>query len=234
LPELRRHWRMVLLLTVTGIAVFNTLLYVGLTTTTALNGVMIQTTMPVLIVLANFLLFGERITGLQAAAIAISLGGALVLISRGDPAALASLSFNRGDLWVAAAVVSYALYTALVKRRPAVHPFSFLAATFAGGALMLLPVYLAESFGGQPLALTPTAFAAIGYVAVFPSILAYLCFNRAVQLVGPNRTGLSIYLVPMFGSLLAILFLGESLHPYHAVGMMLIVCGIVLANRRRR
>src|SRR4051812_3819138 len=109
LPELRRRWRMVLLLTVTGITVFNTLLYVGLTTTTALNGVMIQTTMPVLIVLANFLLYGERITGLQMAAIAISLSGALILIGRGDPAALASLSFNRGDLWVAAAVVSYAL-----------------------------------------------------------------------------------------------------------------------------
>jgi drug/metabolite transporter (DMT)-like permease len=233
LPELRRRWRMMLLLTITGIAIFNTFLYIGLTTTTALNGVMIQATMPVLIVLANFLLFGERVSALQAVAIAVSLAGAVILIGRGNLAVLASFSFNRGDLWVAAAVVSYAVYTALVKRRPAIHPFSFLAATFAPGALMLLPVYLAESLGGNPVVLHATAIAAIGYVAVFPSILAYFCYNRAVQLVGPNRTGLSIYLVPMFGSLLAILFLGESLHLFHAVGMALIVLGIVLANRRR-
>jgi drug/metabolite transporter (DMT)-like permease len=232
LPALRRQWRLVMLLSAIGIAVFNTFVYIGLNTTTALNAVMMQSAMPVLIVLMSFLLIGERITPRQAAGIAVSLIGAVTLIARGELGVLAGLAFNTGDLWVLAAVLSYAGYTALVRRRPPVHPMTFLLAIFAPGALMLLPFYLWESDSGRPLILTPVSAAAIAYVSIFPSILAYLAWNRSVELVGPNRTGLSVHLMPVFGSLLAIGFLGERPRFFHAVGIGLIAIGIVWANRR--
>lgn len=231
-PLYRAHWPLILLLSALGIAVFNTFVYIGLNSTTALNGVMMQSAMPVLIVLMSFFLFRDTISPLQGLGILVSLTGATTLIARGDASVLTGLSFNGGDLWVFGAVLSYAAYTALLRRRPAVHGLSMVVVTFALGALMLLPLYVWESAAGRPLHVNATSLGAIAYVAVFPSILAYLCYNRAAALLGPNRTGLSIHLMPVFGSILAILFLGEQPHLYHAVGIALIACGILLATRK--
>ena len=228
-----RHWKIIVLLTVPGIAVFNTFAYIGLAHTTALNGVMIQSSMPVMIVAMSFLFFRDTVSPMQALGIAVSLAGALTLVSRGDPAALANLHLNIGDLWILAACIAYAAYTALLRRRPGVHGFSFIVVTFLLGALMLLPFLVLETVQGRPLQLTTTSVAAIAYVAVFPSILAYIAFNRAVLVLGANRTGLSIHLIPVFGSLLAMLFLGERPHWFHAAGIALIAVGVVLATRRR-
>ncbi|MBP2295588.1 DMT family transporter [Azospirillum rugosum] len=230
---LATHWKIVALLSLTGITVFNTFLYIGLNSTTALNSVMIQSSMPVLIVLMSFALFGDRVSPRQGLGVAVSLAGACTLIARGDPAVLLGLQLNAGDLWVFAAVLGYGTYTALLRRRPAVHPLSFVAVTFGVGMAMLLPFYLWESLAVRPMPLTPTALGAVAYVALFPSILAYLCFNRSVALVGANTAGLAIHLIPVFGSLLAILFLGEQPHLYHAVGIALIAAGILLATRKR-
>ncbi|MGQ9369808.1 DMT family transporter [Azospirillum sp. ST 5-10] len=232
LEPLRRHWPVVAVLSALGIACFNTFAYIGLADTTALNAVMMQSAMPVLIVAFSFVFFREPVTPLQALGVAVSLAGTFTLIARGDPATLAALHFNRGDLWIGAAVLAYAAYTALLRRRPATHPLSFLVATFLLGAAMLLPFYLAESLGGRPMAVDAVSLGSVVYVAVFPSILAYLCFNRSVALIGANRTGLSIHLMPVFGSLLAIAFLGERPHWFHGAGIALIAGGIVLATRR--
>jgi drug/metabolite transporter (DMT)-like permease len=234
LRTLARRWPIVLVLTALGIGAFNTFLYIGLGTTTALNAVMMQSAMPVLIVLMSLVLFGETLTLRQGLGIAVSLAGAATLIARGEPETLLGLRFNRGDLWVMAAVLAYAAYTALLRKRPNVHGLSFIVATFALGAMMLLPFYVAESLGGRPLVLHPTALGAIGYVAVFPSIMAYLAFNRAVALVGANTAGLAIHLVPVFGALLSILLLGEQPHWYHGAGIALIAAGIALATRKAR
>jgi len=230
---MRQHWKIVVLLTVPGIAIFNTFAYIGLAHTTALNGVMIQSAMPVMIVAISFFLFRDTVTPVQALGIAVSLTGALTLVSRGDLGALANLRFNVGDLWILAAVTAYAGYTALLRRRPNVHGFSFIVVTFLLGALMLLPFMLWEGLSGRPLQINLTSVAAIGYVAVFPSILAYITFNRAVLLLGANRTGLSIHLIPVFGSILAMLFLGERPQWFHAAGIALIATGVVLATRRK-
>ena len=232
-PMLRRHWRMVLLLAALGIAAFNTLVYSGLQYTQAINALLMQSLMPVLIVALSFLLFGERVRPLQVLGILVSLGGAITLIAHGDPALLAALRFNRGDLLVAAAVVCYAGYSTLLRKRPPVHPLSFIAVTFWLGAVMILPFYLWEIFCVRPLQLQASAVLVIGYVAVFPSIVSYLCYNRGVEQIGANRAGLFIHLLPLFGSLMAILFLGETFFPYHAVGIGLIAAGIYLATRTR-
>lgn len=232
IPVMVRCWPTMLLLSALGISVFNTFLYISAHSTSAINIVMLQTTMPIVVVLATFLLFRETVTPRQAVGIAVSLAGTLTLIAHGDVAALAHLDLNTGDLWMLAAVVSYAVYTALLRLRPPVHGLSFVFATFAVGATLLLPFYVGESLLVRPLPLTLHAGLAIVYVAVFASILAYLAFNRTVALLGANVAGLAVHLVPVFGTVLAVLLLGESLHLYHVVGIALIGAGVWLATRR--
>lgn len=230
---IRNHWPMMVLLSALGISFFNTALYIAAHTTTALNIVMLQVSAPVLVVLATYLIFHDTITGAQALGIALSLAGALTLITHGDMQVLLGFAFNAGDLWMLAACALYALYTALLRLRPNVHPLSFLFASFLIGALQLLPFYVAETLRGAPMPVTLNALLAIAYVAVFASGFGYFAFNRTVELLGANTAGLSIYLTPVFGTVLAILLLGEQPQLYHAVGIALIAAGIVLAARRR-
>lgn len=231
--QLRGHCGILLLLSAIGIAAFNTLVYAGLQWTEAINAFLLQSLMPVLIVAMSFGLFRERVSLAQACGIAISLSGALTIILRGDWGNLVSVAVNRGDALVLLAVVGYAGYSVLLRKRPAIHPLSFIAITFFLGATMLLPLYLAELAAGHSIQWSLAALGAMGYVAIFPSIVSYLCFNRGVELLGANQAGLFIHLMPVFGSLMAMLFLGEALRWFHGVGIVLIAWGIFLATSRR-
>jgi drug/metabolite transporter (DMT)-like permease len=238
-PHLRRDWTALwteplrlVLLSFLGVASFNSLVYLGLNTTTATNAVLLQSVMPLMIFLASYAIYREAVQPVQVIALAISLVGVTTIISHGSMAALLSLSLRPGDGWVLLAVVFYALYSVLLRRRPQVHPLSFLAATFALGALMLLPVYLAEHLAVRRIQVDGPTLASIVYVAIFPSVVAYLCFNRAVELAGPNRAGQYLHLMPVFGSALAALFVGERLAWFHWAGAALIACGILLARKR--
>jgi drug/metabolite transporter (DMT)-like permease len=233
-PLLRRHWRILLLLSAAGIAAFNTLIYLGLQSTTAINALLIQSAMPVVILLFSFLLHRERTHAAQILGIAISFAGVAAIASQGSLAALMALSLNIGDGWVLAAVVSYALYSTLLRHRPQVHPLSFVAASFALGAVMLLPLLAWEIAAGHTLKLDAAAIGAIAYVGLFPAVLAYLCFNRGVQLVGPNQAGQFLHLMPVFGSLLAVGLLGERLEFHHILGIGLIAVGLILGLRAGR
>lgn len=232
-PELVGHWRILLVLSFSGIAVFNTFVYTGLNDTEALNAFLIQSFMPVVIVVMSFLFFRERITGRQSLGVLVSLVGVTVILTRGNLGLLATLEPNPGDLWVLAAVVFYAAYSALLRKRPEIHPLSFLAVIFAGGTVMLAPFYAAETIGGRPVPLDTTSLATIAYVAVFPSILSYVCFNRGVELLGANKAGLFIHLMPVFGSLMSMALLGESFRAFHGLGIAFIITGILLATVSR-
>lgn len=240
-PHLRRDqhallqcWPAVLLLSILGISAFNTLAYTGLQYTQAINAFLMQSMMPVLIVALSFLLFREQVTRRQVAGILLSLTGAVTIIARGDLTLLLALSFNRGDLLVLSATVCYAGYSVMLRKRPVVHPLSFIAATFWTGSLILLPLYLWETTTVRPFTLTFNSGLVIAYVAFFPSIISYLCYNRGVELLGANRAGLFIHLMPVFGSVMAILFLGEIFHAFHAIGIALIAAGIFLATAGRK
>jgi drug/metabolite transporter (DMT)-like permease len=232
-PAIQSHWRVILLLSILGIALFNTLVYTALQFTTAINAVLMQSTMPVIIVVMSYLFFRERVTPRQSVGVALSLAGALVIVAQGKLQTLLGLSLNAGDALVFIAVVGYAAYSALLRQRPAIHPLSFVAVTFIWGVGVLLPFYLWEHLSGRVMVFDTITLLSVGYVAIFPSILAYLCFNRGVELVGANRAGLFIHLMPVFGSLMAIVFLSESLRWYHGLGIVLILSGILLATRRR-
>ena len=231
-PVLLRHWRMMLLLSATGIASYNTMSYIGLTSTTALNVLLLQSAGPLIIIVWAFALFGDRPTLWQSAGVLLSLTGVAIIAANGSLERLLHLSLNRGDVWVLAAMVIYGVYAAVFRVRPATHALSFLVATMGVGSLMILPFYLWEiAQGGRIVAGLP-AWLAMAYIAVFPSFIAYLFFNRGIELIGAARAGQSWHLTPVFGSILAVLFLGETFYLYHAIGIALIAAGILLASIR--
>ncbi len=230
-PLFIRHWRMVLFLSLVGISGFNTLLYIAVHTTTAINGALIQTAMPAIIILISVLAFKERVTRLQSLGVGLCMLGAGLVVLRGRFSTFLDLSFALGDLLMLAAVLLYAIYSAFLNRRPPIHPFSFLLFTFALGALGLLPLYLMELTYSPPLVLNIEVVASVLYVAAFPSIVAFFCWNRGIELIGANRAGLFINLIPVFASILAIIWLGESLKAFHLIGMLLIFAGMILFNR---
>ncbi|MBN2707352.1 MAG: DMT family transporter [Deltaproteobacteria bacterium] len=230
-PVIRKHLPLLLLLALTGVAMFNTLLYSGLQTTIALNAFLIQSTMPVLIMLFSFLFFRDRINPLQGLGVALSLTGVVMVIARGDLELLFSLSLNRGDVLIFIASIGYAFYSVMLRWRPRLHPLSFIAFTFVAGTLMLLPLYLWESVNVRSINFNSQTLLTIAYVAIFPSIISYFCYNRGIELIGANLGGLFIHLVPVFGSIMAILFLGERFFWFHGVGIVMIVGGIVLTLR---
>lgn len=229
-PLVRRHWLLVGVLSFTGITLFNTMQYHALEFTPALNALLIQSTGPLLIAFWALVLNGDRLSAGQAAGIGLSLLGVLTIICRGDPAVLANIEFNQGDLWMIAAMIIYGIYSALLARRPGFSQLGFLGYSLAIGALLLTPLFVAERMVSPPVTFDAQAIAAIVYVAVFPSVLAYLFFIRGIQLVGPNRAAPFFHLMPVFGSALAIVFLGEQPFLYHAVGYALVLLGVVIAT----
>jgi drug/metabolite transporter (DMT)-like permease len=231
-PVLLRSWPMMLLLAATGIATYNTMTYVGLKYTSALNALLLQSAMPLIVLIWDFGLFGVRASLWQILGVLLSLLGVTAIISKLSLAALAQTSLDIGDLWILGAVVVYALYTPLLRRRPAVHPLSLLVTMMGIGSFMILPLYLAEHAGGARIEGGLPSYAAIAYTAVLPSFIAYMFFNRGVELIGPARAGQSAHLMPVLGAILAVLFLGERFHLYHVVGMVLIGAGILLASKR--
>ena len=230
-PRVIKSWKIMSVLSILGISFFNTILYTAMHTTTAINGAMIQTTMPAVIILVTLLLFKETVSKLQILGVAVCILGAFIVILRGRWATLLGMSFAPGDILMMGAVILYALYSALLRQRPAIHPLSFLIYTFGLGILFLLPLYVWELSGSQTITLTHDVVLSILYVALFPSIMAYFCWNRGVEVIGANRAGLFINLIPVFASVLAILFLGETLQGFHIIGMALIFGGMILFNR---
>lgn len=234
LPVLLRHWRMMLLLSATGIASYNTMAYIGLTSTTALNVLLLQSATPLIIMLWAVALFREMPSPRQAAGILLSLTGVAVIAARGSLVVLAQLRLNPGDVWVLAALATYALYCAALRRRPAVHPVSFLVAAMAIGSCMILPFMLWEIASGGSIHGGIPTWLGIAYTAVLPSFVAYLFFNRGVELIGAGPAGQSMHLMPLFGSVMAVLFLHERFQLYHAAGIAMIASGIVLASFKTR
>lgn len=230
-PAIRASWGRLALMAATGVGLYNTMAYWGLQYTQALNALLIQSTGPLLIGVWSAVLFRDLMTPAQLLGVVVSLAGVAVIVTHGDVAALANLSFNVGDVCVLAAMVVYAFYSSILRLKPAIHWLSFLTVTVGLGALFLVPPFVYELASGRVAVLDATTLAAAVYVAVFPSTLAYLFFIRGVELIGANRAGPFFHLMPLFGAALAIVFLGERLQPFHALGFALVLAGVATAAR---
>jgi drug/metabolite transporter (DMT)-like permease len=217
---------------VVGIAAFNCFVYAALHYTTVVNGALINALTPVMTFLIALAMLDEPMPPRRLLGLALSLAGALAIISRGEAAALADLTFNRGDVLVLIGSAFWALYTVLLRWRPTrLPPILFLAATIGFGALVHLPLLAWEMTTAGVFVLDARTAAALLYLGIFPSVLAYILWNRAVVVLGPSRTAMYLYLMPVFAALLAIVFLGETFYAYHALGILLIFAGIALVTR---
>ena len=238
-PHLRNDWRalrarlpLIVVLSATGFAFNNALSYWALQYTQALNALLIQSSGPLFVALWSLMLFGVRLTWAQLAGITLSLSGVLTIILRGDFGALAGIQFNKGDVMFASALFAFGLYSALMPRRPKTHQLSLIVVTTGCGALLLLPFAVWEYSTGFRLQFDNLTVATLIYVVIFPSTLAYLFFNRGIALIGPNRAAPFLHLVPVFGSAMAILLLGEQPRLFHLVGYLLVLAGVVIASRQ--
>ncbi|GAA5185506.1 DMT family transporter [Niveibacterium umoris] len=231
---LRQHAGILVLLALLGITGYNTLTYIGLQHTTATNGVLLNSFIPIVIIGLSWAFLGKRLSPREIAGVLISLGGVTVIVAHGDPATLATLSLNPGDLWIMVSVFVWAGYTLLLQFRPAgLHPMAMLAILTAIGVITLAPVYAWELAQGRTIHATPAALAGVLYTGIFPGFLGYVFWNRAVAQVGGPVSGLFIHLMPVFTPLLSAVFLGETPHAYHFAGMALILGGILLTTLRR-
>lgn len=231
-PLIRRHAGILLLLAASGVAAFHSLVYLGLRSTTTVNAVLLNSSIPLFMVLCSWIIERERATARQVAGMLVSLAGILVILSRGEPASLLQLELHGGDLWILLAMPIWGIYSVLLKRRPPeLGGLAFLFVISAAGVVMLAPAAALLALQAPPR--WPGAGAALGvvYIAIGASVLAYICWNKGVAVVGANAAGFTVHLLPAFGTVLAILFLGEAFAGYHAAGIAVILAGVLIATR---
>ncbi len=213
-----------------GCTLFNVALYSAVLYTSAINVSIEQAGIPMFIFVANFLLFRMRATIAQVVGFLVSIAGVLLTASHGEASRLLALDVNFGDLLMLGGIVAYAGYTVALRFKPDIHWQSLMIALTAGGFLASLPFTAAEMWMGNAIAPDAQGWGVVLYTAIFPSILAQLFYVRGVELIGANRAGLFVNLVPVFGTLLSLLVLGEDFQFYHAAALILVLSGIGLAE----
>ncbi len=228
---LKKHRWFMLFQSVLGVTGFNTLIYLALQSTTAINAVLVNSCIPIIIVILSWLVYRERLSIKQSIGVLISLSGVMLIIAKGDMSTLQQLTFNRGDLLVLVAALVWALYSANLRNYPqGLHPIAYLTSIMIVGLFFILPCYLLEIQSGRQMQLNIATILTITYVALFASVLAFICWTRAIREVGANRAGPFIHLMPVFSTILAIIFLDESLLGYHVQGMALVFSCIFITT----
>ncbi len=228
-----RHWKMLLVLGALSVGFFNTLLYLAAQTTSAANIGLINSTMPVMVILLAWLTLGQRPSILHIAGIMLAIVGTLVVVSQGSWNGMIGLSYQAGDLLMVLAVFFWSIFSVMLNRYPIpLGALEFLTAQIFFGVLVILPFYLLELVVIGGFSMRPAHVLPFTYVALFPGLLAYALWNHGVRKLGPNSASMSAYLVPVFAAALAWALLGEALALYHALGGFLILLGVFCATRR--
>ena len=239
LPHVRRQWpliranaRVLALLGVLGVGSHNALAYIALNYTTATNGVILNSFIPVMIIALSWLFLRQRLSNLQLTGVVVSLAGVLTILSQGSLARLASFRLNPGDIVVMLSMLLWSLYTICLRwRPPGLHMLAFLSVIACVGDLAVLPFYLGEAAFIRTPQWSAHALLALAAIGLFSSFLAYIVWNRGVEQVGANVAGLFVHLMPVFGTVLAWLFLDERLRLFHVAGIALILGGIYVTSR---
>lgn len=228
----RQYWGRILATAIVGVTCFNALIYKGLHYTTTTNALLLNSCIPVLIVLFGFLFYRQKMHKSQLIGLIISLTGVLSIVLQGDFGRLLSLSFNIGDIWVFLAMVCWAFYTIWTKVFPVeLNKIGLTAVQMLIAIFALLPLFLWEMSSGQTIDFNQKSLAGLAYIGIFPSVIAYLLYAFVVEKVGAVRAGLSIHLMPVFGVALSVAFLGEYFLTYHAIGIGLIALGLWLCQK---
>uniref|UniRef100_A0A2A4Z4P1 EamA family transporter n=1 Tax=OCS116 cluster bacterium TaxID=2030921 RepID=A0A2A4Z4P1_9PROT len=233
--QIKQNWLILAVMAFCGVTTYNTMVYIGVKDTTAINAVLTTSLGPIIVFVWCFILFKEKVRFLQFIAILISLLGIMFIIFKGDFANVVNFNVNKGDIIIIIAIAFYALYSALLRKKPNMHWFSFIYITFLMGEIMILPFFVWEIYDqGNQMFIGVKSIATLAYISIFASILAYIFFNRAVALIGANVAATFFHLIPVFGTILAIIFLGETLYYYHMIGFSLVILGIYLGSKKAK
>jgi drug/metabolite transporter (DMT)-like permease len=230
-PVLRKRWVYLAVMGAAGYTAFNALFYVAAHHTSALNLSIIQGAVPALVLIGARVFLGIRFSALQALGALITMIGVAVIAAQGDPARLAALAFNSGDVMMVAAAVLYAGYTIGLRQRPNISGVSMLAAMALAAFATSVPLMIWEIMSGGFVWRTWGALMTIAFVALGPAFVSQLTFMRGVELIGPGRAGVFVNLVPVFGAIMAVALLGEPFAAYHVLALLLVVGGIAIAQR---
>jgi drug/metabolite transporter (DMT)-like permease len=230
-PVLRASWRYIAAMGALGYTAFNALFYLAAYSTSALNLSIIQGAIPALVLIGARFFLGDRVTALQALGAVTTMIGVVAIAAQGDPARLATLAFNGGDVMMVIAVILYAGYTVALRERPRVSGLSMLAGMALAAFVTSVPLMIWEIAAGGFVWPTAVGFATLVYAALGPAFAAQIFYIRGVELIGPGRAGVFINLVPVFGAIMAVVLLGEPFAGYHVVALTLVVGGIAIAQR---
>lgn len=231
--KIREHWLQLLAYGAVGFTMFNAFLYSAVKYTSAINAVILQAGIPMLIFLFNFVLFRMKASVAQVIGFTVTLIGVLITAAHGDLASLLQLQFNFGDALMILACIVYAAYTVALRWKPNMHWQSFIAAPAFGALLSAIPLLIWEFSDGSAIIPDATGWVIVIYAAIFPSLMSQVLYVRGVEMIGANRAGLFINAIPVFGTLLSVLLVGETFHPFHLVALLLVLGGIAIAERGR-
>lgn len=231
--KIKQHWLQLLAYGAIGFTTFNALLYSALKYTSAINAVILQAGIPMLIFLFNFMLFRTRASIAQVIGFTVTLLGVLITAAHGDIASLLQLEFNFGDALMIAACIVYAAYTVALRWKPTMHWQSFIAAPAFGALISAIPLLFWEIGNGTAIAPDMTGWIIVLYAAIFPSLMSQVLYVRGVEMIGANRAGLFINAIPVFGTLLSVMLVGETFHTFHFIALLLVLGGIAIAEKGR-
>jgi drug/metabolite transporter (DMT)-like permease len=233
IQTIKKNFYSILLMSVTSISIFNSVVYYSLNFTQVLNGALMISTIPVLIIFISFIFKTEEINVSQIFGLILSITGVIVIITKLDFSKLINLDLNKGDVWLLIAMLSWAIYsTMLMTHKTGLKYLSFMSVIVSIGLFFLIPQFLFELNNNQIIKFNITVFLITSYVVFFAGLGSYILWNKAVIIVGPNKAGIFLHLMPVFSSFMAIFLLNERLMNFHIIGAIIIVIGIYLSSKK--
>jgi len=233
IQTIKKNFYSILLMSVTSISIFNSVVYYSLNFTQVLNGALMISTIPVLIIFISFIFKTEKINVSQIFGLILSVTGVIVIITKLDFSKLINLDLNKGDLWLLIAMLSWAIYSTMLKtHKTGLKYLSFMSVIVSIGLFFLIPQFLFELNNNQIIKFNITVFLITSYVVFFAGLGSYILWNKAVIIVGPNKAGIFLHLMPVFSSFMAIFLLNERLMNFHIIGAIIIIIGIYLSSKK--
>ena len=223
-----------IILGITSITIFNSIVYYSLYYTQVISGVLMISTIPVWIIFISSILNVEKTNIFQIIGVALSLTGVIFIITKADTNLIKSLDFNKGDLTMAVAMFSWALYSALLrKKKYEISQITLLEVVIISGLIFLIPIYFIEMNMGYLIKLEKPFILTLTYVVIFPGLAAFFFWIKGISIIGANRAGVFLHLMPIFGAIMAIIIFDEKFMFYHFLGTMFIILGITLSNKKK-
>ena len=229
-----KNLKLILILGITSITIFNSIVYYSLNFTQVISGVLMISTIPVMIIFFSWIFKIEKTNFYQILGVIFSLFGVVIIVTKADLNKLLNLNFNKGDLWMEVAMLSWAMYSALLRKKKfELSQISLLQTIISAGLILLLPAYLIEMSLGYRLNIHLPFILTLSYVVLFPGLASFFFWIKGISIIGSNRSGIFLHLMPIFSTIMAILIFKEKFMVFHFIGAVLIITGVVLSSKRR-